>query len=86
MSKEEFWVLLLSIIVGILVMLLVILVSAEPVENLDYLEKDPLLEYAYVDEFTHIVYIDKDGSFCPFIDSEGNFIKYENGHYERVCD
>lgn len=86
MSKEEFWVLLLSIIVGILVMLLIILVSAEPVENLDYLEKDPLLEYAYVDEFTHIVYIDKDGSFCPFIDSEGNFIKYENGHYERVCD
>lgn len=86
MSKEEFLVLLLSIIVGILVMLLVILVSAEPVENLDYLEKDPLLEYAYVDEFTHIVYIDKDGSFCPFIDSEGNFIKYENGHYERVCD
>lgn len=86
MSKEEFWVLLLYIIVGILVFLLVILVAAEPVENLDYLEKDPLLEYAYVDEFTHIVYIDKDGSFCPFIDSDGNFIKYENGHYERVCD
>lgn len=86
MSKEEFWVLLLSIIAGILVILLVILVSVESVKNLDYLENDPLLEYAYIDEFTHIVYIDKDGSFCPFIDSEGNFIKYENGHYERVCD
>lgn len=86
MSKEEFWILLLYIIVGILVMLLVILVTAEPVENLDYLERDPLLEYAYVDEFTHIVYIDKDGSLCPFIDSEGNFIKYENGHYESVRD
>ena len=86
MSKEEFLVLLLYIIVGILVMLLIILVGAEPVEKLDYLENDPLLEYAYVDEFTHIVYIDKDGSFCPFIDSEGNFIKYENGCYERVCD
>lgn len=86
MNKEEFWVLLLYIIIGILVMLLVILVSAEPIENLDYLEKDPLLEYAYIDEFTHIVYINKDGSFCPFIDSEGNFIKYENGRYERVCD
>lgn len=86
MNKEKSLILLLYIIIGGLVMLLVILVDAEPVENLNYLEKDPLLEYAYTNEFTHIVYINKDGSFCPFIDPEGNFIKYENGHYERVCD
>ena len=86
MSKEEFWILLLYIIVGILVMLLVILITAEPVENLDYLERDPLLEYAYVDDFTHIVYINKENCFCPFLDEDGNYVKYVDGHYESVRD
>lgn len=84
MSKEEFLVLLLSIIVGILVMLLVILVSAESEKDLDYLENDPLLEYAYIDNFTHIVYINKENCFCPFLDEDGNYVSYKDGHYESV--
>lgn len=84
MNKEKSLILLLYIIIGVLVMLLVILVDAEPVENLDYLEKDPLLEHAYIDEFTHIVYINKENCFCPFLDEDGNYVRYKDGHYESV--
>ena len=84
MNKEGFLILLLYIIIGVLVMLLVILVSAEPIENLDYLENDPLLEYAYIDNFTHIVYINKENYFCPFLDEDGNYVRYKDGHYESV--
>lgn len=86
MNKEGVLILLLYIIIGVLIMLLVILVSAGPIENLDYLENDPLLEYAYIDNFTHIVYINKENCFCPFLDEDGNYVKYEDGHYESVRD
>lgn len=84
MTWREVLISALSIICGILVFLMVILVSAEPEKDLDYLENDPLLEYAYIDNFTHIIYINKENCFCPFLDEDGNYVKYENGHYKSV--
>lgn len=46
----------------------------------------PFAEYAYIDNFTHIVYINKENCFCSFLDEDGNYVRYKDGHYESVCD
>lgn len=86
MTEREVSISILFIICYILVSLLIILVSAESEKNLDHLENDPLLEYTYIDDFTHIVYINKENCFCPFLDEDGNYVKYIDGHYESVRD
>ncbi len=84
MTWREVLISFLFIICGILVSLIIILVSAESEKDLDYLENDSLLEYAYIDNFTHIVYINKENYFCPFLDEDGNYVRYKDGHYESV--
>lgn len=86
MTWRKVLISVLFIIWGILVYLIIILASAESVKDLDYLENDPLLEYTYIDDFTHIVYINKENCFCPFLDEDGNYVKYVDGHYESVRD
>lgn len=86
MTWRDVLISVLLIICGILVSLIMILISVESEKDLDYLENDPLLKYAYIDNFTHIVYINKENCFCPFLDEDGNYVKYKDGHYESVRD